>query len=164
MPCADLDISFLYFCMLPLHIFLHRVTKNQTVRCCAWEHFLLCGLCIWHWMYYWTANSKSDAFTHTHTHTLSQPSCLHQLCFSFFLFFYLSELCSCPYVCVEEYIHFCSVHLCILEQIHSDPNTQVYTMTIWYKILESIHSICKKDFHLIYIWREGKERHSVPLP
>lgn len=67
--------------------------------------------------------------THTHTHTITAilfaPAVLQ-----LFSFFYLSELCSCPYVCVEEYIHFCSVHLCILDQIHSDPNTQVYTMTI----------------------------------
>lgn len=106
-----------------------------------------------------------------HTHILSQPSCLSYLCFSYFMFllclFNVSELNSCLSVWLVQRIHLCSAHLSIFEQVHSDPNIHIYTRFFRDQSMihhpESIHSIHKKAFHVIYLGGRERERHHVPL-
>lgn len=105
-----------------------------------------------------------------HTHRLSQLSCLYYWCFSYFVSFifipfHFSELNSCPSVWLEQCIHFCSAHLSMFEQIHSDPNIHIYTRFYRDQIHnpKNIHSMRKKAFHLIYFGSRGRERHHAPL-
>lgn len=65
--------------------------------------------------------------THLHTDYHSLPVCTSCASAILFLFLDLSKLNSCPRVWIEKRIHLCSVHPCILDQIHSDPNTGIHT-------------------------------------
>lgn len=116
-PFRFLDTSPRYF-FAPCHqrAKLHGVVRESISQCVACMYAIR-GV----------TELQTTKAMHLYTDYHSLPVCTSCAPAILFLFLDLSKLNSCPHVCIEKCIHLCSVHLCILDQIHSDPNTQIYT-------------------------------------